>query len=185
MKKIAVPFVAIALGTLLNAQCLYDAHKSELEFKAFKTPLKVGVKGTFDNYILQTTPSVSQKELLGSSSVTIQTKEVDTGNKGRDAKLVSSFFEVQGVKQISAKVVGIHKNIADVAVTMNDITKTVPMKIEFEDDEVELEGVIDLGDFAMLPSLKSINKACYALHKGKTWQDVELTFTIKTEKICK
>ena len=176
---------ALTLTTLLQAQCLYNAHTSELEFKAFKTPLKVRVKGTFNNYVLHTIPSVSQKELLGSSSVTIKTKEVDTGNKGRDAKLVQSFFEVQGVKQINAQVIAIDKDITDVAVTMNGITKTVPMKIDFKDDKVKLEGVIDLADFAMLPSLKSINKACYALHKGKTWQDVELKFTIKTEKICK
>ena len=185
MKKIILPLSALAFSTFLSAQCLYNAHESELEFKAFKTPLKVGVKGTFDNYTLQAVPSVSQKELLSSSSVTIETKNVNTGNKGRDAKLVSSFFEVQGVKQITAKVLSVQGEIADVSITMNGVTKTVPMKIEFDDDEIELEGVIDLGDFTMLPSLQSINKACYALHKGKTWQDVELEFKIKTAKTCK
>jgi polyisoprenoid-binding protein YceI len=36
----------------------------------------------------------------------------------------------------------------------------------------------DLGDFGMLPSLQGINKACYELHEGKTWQDVEISFVL-------
>ena len=33
-------------------------------------------------------------------------------------------------------------------------------------------------DFGMIPSLKAINKACYDLHQGKTWQDVDTYFNI-------
>lgn len=185
MRKKIFLVSALALATLLQAECHYDAHKSDLDFKAYKTPLKIGVKGTFDKYTLHTQPSISQKELLTSSSVTIDTTSVNTGNKGRDAKLVAKFFEVQGVKTITAKVIGYDKNVADVAITMNGVTKTVPMKVEFDDDEIELKGVLDLADFTMLPSLKSITQACYALHKGKTWQDVNLEFEIKTTKSCK
>jgi hypothetical protein len=67
---------------------------------------------------------------------------------------------------------------------MNNITKEVLMDLDFDKDEIEAKGRIDLADFAMLPSLKSINTACYDLHKGKTWQDVEIEFEIKTHKRC-
>ena len=67
---------------------------------------------------------------------------------------------------------------------MNGVTKTIPMKLDFDDDEIEAEGHIDLADFNMLPSLSSITKACYDLHKGKTWQDVEIKFELKTRKHC-
>lgn len=184
MKKMFILLGALALGTSLYAAsaCTFAAKTSKLTFTAFKTPLKIGVSGSFDDYVLNTKPAATQNDLLRSSSVTINTKSVNSGNKGRDAKLIGSFFEVQGVSRIKAKVLKVQNNIADVAVSMNSITKTVPMHVTINGDDIELHGVIDLADFNMLRSLQSINKACYTLHKGKTWQDVTLKFVITTEK---
>lgn len=184
MKKILILLSTLALGASLYAASTYTfvTKASKLTFTAFKTPLKIGVSGSFDDYVLNTKTAATQNDLLRSSSVTINTKSVNSGNKGRDAKLISSFFEVQDVSQIKAKVLQVQNNIADVAISMNNITKTVPMHVAINGDNIELNGVIDLADFNMLRSLQSINKACYTLHKGKTWQDVTLKFVITTEK---
>jgi len=58
------------------------------------------------------------------------------------------------------------------------------MKMDLDGKELEAEGYIDLADFKMLPSLKSINKACYDLHKGKTWQDVKIEIELELKKVC-
>lgn len=39
----------------------------------------------------------------------IDTASVNSGNKGRDAKLVAKFFNVQNVKNIQAKIINVKK----------------------------------------------------------------------------
>ena len=173
MKKI------LLAGMLAAAAFGYEATGIDVEFKAFKTPLKIGVKGGFDKIALHSKPANHLNDMLLNTSVTIDTTSVDSKNPGRDKKLVHNFFEVQGVQSIQAKIVKVDTKVLTVAITMNGKTLNVPMKYENEHNEIEAKGVIDLADFGMLPSLQSINKACYAKHQGKTWQDVDLEFELK------
>ena len=183
MKKIIFLLVTMT-AVLFAGQCRYEVKQLKVEWKAYKTPLKIGVGGTFDKVAIEATDNSSEKSYLGTSTVTINTTSVDSKNSGRDAKLVKYFFGVQNVKSITAKVVSVENKLINVDITMNGITKTIPMKLDFDDNKVEAEGHIDLADFNMLPSLSSITKACYDLHKGKTWQDVEIKFELKTHKHC-
>ena len=64
---------------------------------------------------------------------------------------------------------------------MNGTTKTVPMKYHYENGKFDATGVIDLVDFAAGEALSSINKACFDLHKGKTWSDVTIGFSTTVE----
>jgi len=182
MKKTVLSLLALA--SLLSAQCQYKANSIEVDWKAYKTPAKIGVGGTFTKVLLQASPQITQEALLQHATVTIDTNSIYSKNSARDVKLVKFFFQAQKVDSIEAKVVSLSPDEALVAITMNNITKEIPMKVEFDDDEIEAKGYIDLADFAMLLSLKSINKACYDLHKGKTWQDVKIEFEIKTKRSC-
>ncbi len=173
MKKI------LLTGLLVAAAFGYEATGIEVEFKAFKTPLKIGVKGGFDKISLHSKPAKKLKNMLLNTSVMIETASVDSKNPGRDKKLVHNFFDVQGVGKIEAKIVKVDTKVLTVAITMNGKTVDVPMKYENEHKEIEAEGVIDLADFGMLPSLGAITKACYEKHRGKTWQDVELEFELQ------
>jgi len=182
MKKIL--FLLMSVTLMFAGQCQYEVKKLDVDWEAYKTPLKLGVKGTFDDVVIASTDRSSQDALLNTATITIDTSKINSKNAGRDAKLVKAFFGAQGVKKITVKVASVQKKIINLNITMNNITKTVPMKIDFDNDEVEAEGYIDLADFDMLPSLKSINKACYDLHKGKTWQDVKIKFELETQKHC-
>jgi hypothetical protein len=183
MKKTLVSF--LAFSSLLLADCHYSAQSIEVEWEAYKTPAKIDVDGTFKKITLHAKDQKTQEKLLQHATISIDTDSIYSKNTARDAKLVKFFFHVQGVKKIDAKVVSLTHNEAIVAITMNNITKNIPMKIDFDADEIEAKGRIDLAEFHMLPSLKSINQACYDLHKGKTWQDVEIEFELKTKKYCK
>ena len=169
---------------LIAGTCHYETKKTDLEWKAYKTPLKIGVGGTFDKVSVQATKNKSAKEFFETTKITIDTASINSKNSGRDAKLVKSFFQVQNVDKIEAKVISVEKKIITVAISMNGITKNIPMKMDLDDKELEAEGYIDLADFNMLPSLKSINKACYDLHKGKTWQDVKIEIELELKKVC-
>ncbi len=167
---------------LVSSAFAYEAHNIEVEFTAFKTYLKKGVKGKFEKVTLHSQKADSLEAMLLNTAVTIDTKSINSGNKARDAKLVNKFFLVQNNGSIEAKIVKVDPKTLTIALTLNGITKNVPLKYEVEHDEVEAKGVIDLGDFDMLPSLRSINKACYALHQGKTWQDVDIEFELTFDK---
>jgi hypothetical protein len=183
MKK-SLLILALSLSTTIFAgTCKYGVDSSSLEWIAFKTPAKVAVKGTFNKIKVTSKASTSMQGLLQSSSVHIVTANVNSNNEGRDAKLVKNFFNVQGVKTIDAKVLKTGDGTADVEISMNNIKKVITMKFDGGESTMMLSGTINLADFKMLPSLESITKACYDLHKGKTWQDVDLEFTLDTS--CK
>ena len=178
--------MAMAVAAALFAgECTYSVKDVGVTWEAYKTPMKLGVGGTFDAIKLQARPGKSIDDLLDGAHVVIDTKSVDSKNPGRDGKLVRAFFNVQGVKAIDAVVKRVGENTVDVDVTMNGVTKTVPMALKKEGSKVYAEGYVDLGDFEMLPSLQSITRACYKLHKGKTWQDVKIAFEIETKERCR
>ncbi len=175
----------VAATALFAGECTYSVKDVGVMWEAYKTPMKLGVGGTFDAIKLQAKPDQSVDDLLDGARVVIDTKSIDSKNPGRDGKLVKAFFNVQGVKAIEAVVNKVGENVVDVDITMNGVTKTVPMTLKKEGSKVKAQGYIDLGDFEMLPSLHSITKACYKLHQGKTWQDVKIAFEIETKERCK
>ena len=174
MKKSLVIFLMMSLALFG-----YEVSSVEVGFTAFKTPAKVGVSGSFNNVEIADQKSAESVEaLLNGLSVKIQTKSVNSGNEGRDKKLVSDFFHVQFTHAIEAKIVSVKPDSLEVEITMNSKKVTVPMLYKVKENSVMAKGYIDLGDFDMLASLKGINKACYDLHAGKTWQDVEVGFLL-------
>ena len=184
MKKIV--FATVLLAFTAFADCTYQSNSTKVSWKAFKTYEKIGVGGSFDRVIVQPKSANTLEALLVGSTVKIDTASINSGNPGRDATLVASFFQFQHVDSIDATIVSIKESKAMVKITMNNrTTLTVPMTYKVEDSKVIAKGVIDLGDFGMLSSLSSINKACFDLHGGKTWQDVEIGFEIPIKSDCR
>ncbi len=168
----------------------------KISWKAFKTPLKIGVGGMFSH--VEYTPAkkegINFAEILTGASVTIDQASVDSGNKGRDAKLVKFFFEQMAGKQITGKIVSVKHDpivrgkpktgILDIELTMNGITRKVPMHYRFDQGRLSAEGTIDLFDFNANNALQALNKACFAKHQGKTWNDVTIGFSTHIKAVC-
>ncbi|WP_151900288.1 YceI family protein [Sulfurimonas hydrogeniphila] len=171
----------IILALLLAGASLYalEVQNTTVKFTAFKTYAKKGVSGVFDKIRVKTQKADTVTTLLRNATAEIETSSVNSGNKGRDAKLVAQFFNVQDVKRIKAKIIDVTKNTLILQLNMNNKTLNIPMSYSIANNTVNAKGTIDLADFMMLQSLKSINKACYALHQGKTWQDVNIYFTMQ------
>jgi polyisoprenoid-binding protein YceI len=160
----------LLLTSLLFSSLLsFDA---VVTWKAFKTPLKIGVAGEFDRV-------ETSGDKLENIKLSIDTSSVNTNNSGRDFTLVESFFKFQGVDKIEASVEKINEKVLYALISMNGVQKSVPLQIEKSASLLKARGSIDLSDFSMLPSLKSINTSCFDLHSGKTWQDVEIGVEIK------
>ena len=192
MKKIALSLI-LAFG-FAQASCTFAQPTDvDVTFKAFKTPLKLGVGGHFTkvNYSSSVKSAEDLNTLVAGSTVTIEVASVDSNNKGRDEKLLNDFFKQMAGPDIKAKIVSLVKNkdarktgVATVSVTMNGVTREVPMKYSFSGGKLSADGVIDLLDFNASKALQAINKSCFDLHKGKTWSDVNIGFTMVIKATC-
>ncbi len=183
MKKV---IILLATASILMANsCKIDKSSALLvKFKAFKTPLKLGVGGKFDEVeYIGKREAKTISDLLVGATVDIKTYSVNSNNKARDAKLVGSFFKAMSYKDIKAEIKSIDAKedvgIISIEIVMNGIKKIIPLKYTIKENILKAEGVIDLFDFGAQKALRSINKACFKLHKGKTWSDVEIGFEMK------
>lgn len=176
---------ALLTSSALFAQCTFDSQDIKVGWTAFKTYEKIGVKGSFDKVDLQSSSAKSLDKALVGTSVEIDTASVNSNHKDRDATLVKSFFQVQNTATIKAKILAVSEKNLELEIEMNGVKRTIPFKYEKSQDKLEAHGVIDLNDFHMLLALGAINKACYDLHAGKTWQDVALSFSLQLDKECR
>ena len=187
-------FSIVALATLVSANgsgcTLIQSSDMNVTWKAYKTLAKIGVGGQFTG--VSYTPNKKEgknfTELLVGSKVSIDLTKIDTKNKGRDKTLVDNFFGKLNGKTINGTIVAINRDknkdgkkvyhgVVDVNITMNNKSIVIPMRYNYKDENFKAKGTIDIFDFSANDALKSINKSCFALHKGKTWNDVAVEFS--------
>jgi len=196
MKKLLLTIMILstallAEGKVTKTGCVLSQEGAvTVGWKAYKTAAKIGVGGVFDDvtYTGAKKEGKNFKEILVGSSVSINTNSVNSKNEGRDKKLVASFFKLLGAQTIDAKIIDIkqtseksqrpRKGIITTTIMMNGISKDIPMNYTYNKGVMEAEGFIDLFDFQASKALASINKACFELHKGKTWNDVAINFSL-------
>jgi len=166
-----------------------------VNFVAYKTPAKKGVGASFDDvkYTAVAPKGKNFREILVGSTAVINTKSVNSKNKGRDAKLVKFFFSnMKGditAKILDYKAIKVErgqpkKGTLITEITMNGISKQVPMSYMLKDGVLKADGVVDVFDFSANTALAAINKACFDAHQGKTWNDVAISFTTKIKAVC-
>ncbi len=164
----------------------YDKNGIDIKWTAFKTPKKVGVNGKLPKYSLSgKTKGSSVADLLKGQKIDIRVNKVDSGNEGRDVKIVKFFFsDLVGGDTITAKVKDVTKDVITMDLILNGQKHEVPLTYKMSGMKLTATGHMDILDYAMSKQLSAINKACYALHEGKTWSDVTLTLET-TLKTCK
>lgn len=190
MKHLLITLLLSALSFTTFAKNCFESHSDNinLEWTAYKTPLKAPVSGKFRNLGIteEKLKGKSIKDLLQGISFNIDTASISTRNTGRDAKIVKFFFQkMAGGINIKGKTLKYEKKVLKTAITMNNKSVIIPLKVTIKDSKIEASGIIDIFDFDMYKSLEGINKACYDLHEGKTWNDVAVKLTISYANTCK
>lgn len=191
MKKFLVPSLSIfvSCSALAHHECDYSANTKNktLSWTAYKTPKKVGVKGSFTKFEIKSTKSKSINELIKSATFSVDSQSVETGDKARDAKIMQFFFKTmaKGTK-ITGKVLRIDNSKAQVEIMMNGKTGTVEMAINYDEakNNAVLSGSVDVMNFAMEKNLADLTKACMEKHEGKTWSDVNIELSTEITKNC-
>jgi hypothetical protein len=154
---------------------------------AFKTPKKLGVNGTFSKIDLQGHFSGNSiKEIVTGSSIKINSQSVDTKDKGRDANISENFFKkVTGDPVITASVESMDEHFINLHITMNNKKILVPLSYKIHRNKLEAKGTLDIFDFGMADSLKSLAEVCKEKHEDKSWNDVDLKLEANFKKKCK
>lgn len=148
---------------IADQETSFDLDKTTLTWTAFKTPEKIGVSGTFDDITLT------------DNSFVINAKSVNSNNPDRDPKLRDIFFGSMSDSLITGNYGIPTENKIPVTLTMNGVEKTFDFDYMDNDTARIVTGSIDmLGDFSGNAAYEAIHKACYDLHLGKTWTDVDL-----------
>lgn len=199
--RLAVGALSLCTSGISIAECTYKAEEKGFgfSFTAYGAPEKAyAFKGnTFKKYSLK-----SESGALTGATIKIDTTSLDTSHdmnngKGgewpaslagmRDSNLVNGFFknfEKDGT-EVTAKISSIGEDSVDLEVTMNGVTKTIPMKFKMKGDELLATGSLDVLDFNTNKAFESLRMMCEsAFHQGKTWSDIDFEFHVPVEKSC-
>lgn len=189
-----VLITAMALGLSVSAfsatdicSVEYNSKASTLNWTAFKTPKKVGVKGSFTDFSVKTNKATTVDELLTGATFVVKTNSVSTNDKARDAKIFQFFFKtMKKDSTITGKVLKVAADKVETEFTLNGVTKPVSLTKKVDDKGVvTLAGTLNVLDFGMEGNLGTLTKACNALHEGVTWPDVNVELVAATTKTCK
>ena len=177
--------------------CKYSVKAGDVKvnWTAFKTTKRVGVKGTFDDVEINTangTPSLST--LMLATSFKINSKTVNSNNPGRDAKLVEFFFgRMTGSLAITGNVKSVTGNNERgegiVSVKMNGVSWDTAFKYTVTNNVLTMTTNINTNNWNAQDAIASINKACEEKHKGedgvsKTWPDVDVSVVVPLSVDC-
>lgn len=177
----------LSTASTLAASCYsYDKKGLDIKWTAFKTPKRIGVTGSLPNYSVSgKMKGSSVADLLKGQKIDIRVNKVNSGNEGRDVKIVKFFFSgLVGGDTMTAKVKDVTKDVISMDLTLNGKKHEVALMYTLKGMKLTAKGHMDLFDFGMIKQLHALNKACYAMHEGKTWSTVMLTLET-TLKSCK
>lgn len=160
---------------------IYHPRTTKLTWTAYKTPEKVGVKGTFDEIeVSNTQQSLIKEEVLSGATFKINSISVNSGDDSRDDKIKNLFFKSMTSTEINGKFGEFNNGIVPITLTMNGKEITKDFNYTFSDDEIIITGTIDiLQDFDISKGFTLLHDACKELHQDKTWTDVSIEVITK------
>ncbi|MGY1488609.1 YceI family protein [Methylobacillus pratensis] len=191
-----------ASSTVMAASCSYtpDEKGFKFYFTAFGAPDKSYVvsKNTFKKYQLASSTGKLEGATIDIDSTSLDTSaDLNNGSGGqwdpsfaavRNNNVVTGLFKsFASPGKISAKIDKIEGDTLQLAVTMNEVTKVIPMKVTEKGGNFHAKGTLDIiKDFNGSKAFAKLERICtQAFHRGKTWTDVDIEFEVPVKKSCK
>lgn len=178
-------------------KCTYTYNPADINvrFVSYKHTKRVEVGGQFDSIIVEGNNSANSiKELLEGKKYRIFVSSLNTNDQGRNEKIKKFFFGVmKNTNEITGEILTIEGDDKEgkgkLNLNMNDIKNEIPFNYVFNNNELTIEGTIDINLFNGGEAIKSLNEACKGLHTGedgvtKLWPDVKFVITSTIKKEC-
>ena len=157
------------------------ADSTKINWTAYKTTAKVPVNGQFAEIIIENVKKDSTAlGALNGLKFKIPVSSLITNDTIRDKKLKEYFFGAMKNSSIITGTVHINKeNASTVDLTLNGITRELPIAYMVTDNKVTIVGNMELDNWQAKVALEALNVVCKDLHTGedgisKTWSDVKI-----------
>ncbi|MBN4082842.1 YceI family protein [bacterium AH-315-A23] len=158
-----------------------EAKSTAINWVAYKTTKKLPVKGQFTKVTIENTKNASTVlEALNGLKFNIPISSLVTNDTIRDGKLKKFFFgTMKNTNNISGTLTMNNETSGLVELTMNGISKILPITCVIDNQMVKIEAEMDLDNWQAQLAIKALNIACKDLHTGddgisKTWNDVKI-----------
>jgi polyisoprenoid-binding protein YceI len=203
MRKLQLGIIAVCIGLVScgeekvqeiktgsdEVRYQIDAESISLDFIAYKTTEKKGVKGEFGKVNVTASELSDVKEkAINNVSFSVPVSSLFTNDKSRDWKLINLFFGVMDNTEFLSGTFHSHdtnmedgKGVMDL--TMNGKTHDLPYNYTLKGDSMFISTTLDLIAWNAQEALDSLSVACYDLHKGadgisKTWSEVDIKASV-------
>ena len=157
------------------------ADSTKINWTAYKTTAKVPVNGQFTEIIIENVKKDSTAlGALNGLKFKIPVNSLITNDTIRDKKLKEYFFGAMKNSSVITGTVHINKdNASTVDLTLNGITRELPIAYIVADNKVTIIGNMELDNWQAKVALEALNVVCKDLHTGddgitKTWSDVKI-----------
>jgi polyisoprenoid-binding protein YceI len=158
-----------------------DAKSTTINWVAYKTTKKLPVKGQFKKVTIENTKNASTAlEALNGLKFNIPVSSLFTNDTIRDGKLKKFFFgTMKNTNSISGTLSMNSETSGLVELTMNGISKALPITCTINNQMVKIEAQMNLDNWQTQLAIEALNIACKDLHTGddgisKTWNEVKI-----------
>ncbi|MDR2122590.1 MAG: YceI family protein [Flavobacteriaceae bacterium] len=153
-----------------------SGYKKEFQWTAYKTNRKVPVSGTFKKISLTNVREDKPlEESLEGAKFYLDGTTLTSWDTARDGTLITFFFKRLSSTDITGSFGKFANNKVFVFLSLDGKTVTKEFSYSVKENAVTLKGSIDiLKDFDAQKAFTSLHRACYDLHEGKTWSEVDL-----------
>lgn len=170
--------LSLGLITGLNA---YELNGDlGVTWTGFKYENKTAVNGTFKDIELTIDPADDLTDFLTSAEVVIKTQSLESSDPIRNENMTSTLFSLLPAKLIIASILNVNEQEKKLTLflTLNEVSKAVPMTYKLSNGKIIAKGSIDILDFNMESSFLAFAKRCEVHHQNKTFSDVNIAFVI-------
>ncbi|MBL4939058.1 MAG: YceI family protein [Lutibacter sp.] len=158
-----------------------EAKSTTINWVAYKTTKKLPVKGQFTKVTIENTKNASTTfEALNGLKFNIPVNSLFTNDTIRDSKLKKFFFgTMKNTNSIPGRLTMKNEHSGFVELTMNGISKMLPIVCVIDKQKVTIKAQMDLDNWQAQLALNALNIACKGLHSGddgisKTWNEVNI-----------
>ena len=181
---------SISKSIKVDKEVLYsfDETRTKVFWAGYKTEDKLKVIGQFKE--LTTDRSDQQfsslEELVNGINFSINTASSASGDEIRDLSLNEYFFKLFTENfQINGSLAEMNKESITASINMFGSAKNIALTYSLTDGVLKMKGALSLEEFGALKAYNSIHTKCFDLHKGKTWDVVDVIIEVPVLKDCK
>ncbi len=160
-----------------------------IQWTGYKTNKKIPVKGIFKEVeILEITPALNPSEVIKNLKFRIPVKSIYSKDSIRDFKLTKFLFgTMKNTNTINGDISLNNDGKGYVDLSMNGLTKNIPVSYQVNGESIKIEANIDLNNWQAQSALTALNDVCSEKHKGDdgvsvTWSEVNIQVEVKTTK---